>query len=146
MWLHKFSAVIVSHSMTQMNGKQSSAKTSYLNAINSNEFIKNEWKWDAERTEKKQPQTQTESQRGKKKKHNQKDSHNETCALIKSAGEKNTHSSSMPKKIIALGLTSCQQIYCLKSQRQRQQIQTTYNIYISYQISVDVFWELNLFA
>lgn len=51
MWLHKFSAVIVSHSMTQMNGKQSSAKTSYLNAINSNEFIKNEWKWDAERTE-----------------------------------------------------------------------------------------------
>lgn len=41
----------VSHSMTQMDSQQSSAKTSYLNVINLNEFIKNEWKWDAENKE-----------------------------------------------------------------------------------------------
>lgn len=36
----------VSRSMIQMDGKQSSAKTSHLNVINLNEFIKNEWKCD----------------------------------------------------------------------------------------------------
>lgn len=67
MWLHKFSTVIVSHSMTQMDGKQSSAKTSYLNVINLNEFIKNEWKWDTEQknktdklTTQKKPRIQSE--------------------------------------------------------------------------------------
>lgn len=92
MWLHKLDIASVSHSMTRIDGQQSSAKMPHLNVINLNEFIKNEWKCDAE----------NEKQLGK-----QKDCRYKTCAPIKSQEKKTTDLSSMPTKIIDLGLTSC---------------------------------------
>lgn len=74
MWLHKLDIASVSHSMTRIDGQQSSAKMPYLNVINLNEFIKNEWKWDAE----------NEKQLGK-----QKDCRYETCVSVKSQENKN---------------------------------------------------------
>lgn len=71
--------------------KQLSAKTSYLNAINLNEFIKNEWKWEKQAQKKTHTHKRLEKKKSEDvKRCDQKDCHFETYTTDKISQKKRT--------------------------------------------------------